>query len=52
MSMMQFEETPPKVGDEIEVSIEGYDPANGLLILSRKFGAVASAPTGRRSRRE
>ena len=43
MSMMQFEDTPPKVGDEIEVSIEGYDPANGLLILSRKFGAVATA---------
>ena len=45
MSMMQFEDapTPPKVGDEIEVSIEGYDPTNGLLILSRKFGAVQSA---------
>ena len=43
MSMMQFEDTPPKVGDQIEVSIEGYDPANGLLILSRKFGAVQTA---------
>ena len=43
MSMMQFEDAPPKVGDEIEVSIEGYDQSNGLLILSRKFGAVQSA---------
>ena len=44
MSMMQFEDVPPpKVGDEIEVSIEGYDQSNGLLILSRKFGAVQSA---------
>src|SRR5947208_1909251 len=36
----QFEEEP-KVGEEIEVSVERFDPREGLLILTRK-GAVAS----------
>jgi small subunit ribosomal protein S1 len=35
----QFPEGLPAVGAEVEVSIEGYDPANGLLILSRKGAA-------------
>ena len=43
LSMMHRSRQRPDVGDEIEVSIEGYDPANGLLILSRKYGAVQSA---------
>jgi len=40
LQMMQFPEGAPKLGDEVEVSIEGYDPANGLLILSRRGSAV------------
>jgi small subunit ribosomal protein S1 len=35
LSVMQFPEGPPKVGDEVEVDIEGYDGANGLLRLTR-----------------
>ena len=40
--MTQFPEGAPAVGSEVEVSIEGYDPANGLLLLSRKGAAVAA----------
>jgi small subunit ribosomal protein S1 len=40
LTMEQFPEGPPKVGDKVEVSIEGYDPTNGLLILSRQGTAV------------
>jgi ribosomal protein S1 len=36
----QFPEGPPAVGTEVEIHIEGYDRANGLLILSRKGAAV------------
>jgi small subunit ribosomal protein S1 len=36
----QFPEGVPAVGTEVEVSIEGYDHANGLLLLSRKGAAV------------
>src|SRR5437867_1363977 len=36
----QFE-TEPKVGDEMEFHVERYDPAEGLLILTRK-GAAAT----------
>lgn len=36
----QFE-TEPKVGDELEFSVERYDPDEGLLILNKK-GAAAS----------
>jgi small subunit ribosomal protein S1 len=39
MPIMQFP-TPPNLGDEIEVHIDGFDNANGLLILSRKGAAV------------
>jgi small subunit ribosomal protein S1 len=38
----QFPEAPPKPGDTVEVSIEGYDNANGLLILSRLGAAVVA----------
>jgi small subunit ribosomal protein S1 len=41
ISMMQFPEGRPEVGAEFEVSIEGYDDDNGLLILSRKGAAMA-----------
>ena len=36
----QFPEGMPEVGAEIDVHIEGYDNANGLLILSRQGAAV------------
>ncbi len=40
---IQFEDEPlPAVGDFIEVVIEGYQPGEGFLILSRK-GAVQAA---------
>jgi small subunit ribosomal protein S1 len=38
----QFADAPPKVGDTVEVSIEGYDQANGLLILTRLGAAVVA----------
>jgi small subunit ribosomal protein S1 len=41
MSLTQFEE-PPKVGDVVEFSIERYDPANGLLVLTKQGAAVAA----------
>jgi small subunit ribosomal protein S1 len=40
MSLLQFTEGAPKVGDEVEFSIEGYDAANGILLLSRKWAAM------------
>ncbi|HKM55396.1 MAG TPA: S1 RNA-binding domain-containing protein, partial [Isosphaeraceae bacterium] len=36
----QFPEGHPVIGTEVEVHIEGYDPANGLLILTRRGAAV------------
>jgi small subunit ribosomal protein S1 len=40
--VMQIEQfaAPPKIGDEVEVHIDGFDNANGLLLLSRKGAAV------------
>jgi small subunit ribosomal protein S1 len=40
LSLMQFPEGAPALGTEVEVQIEGYDRANGLLILTRKGAAV------------
>ena len=40
ISKDQFPEGIPVVGADIEISIEGYDQVNGLLILARKWGAV------------
>lgn len=40
LPMTQFPEGKPQPGTEIEVEIEGYDNANGLLILTRKGAAV------------
>src|SRR5215831_12865808 len=34
LPLLQFPDGPPEVGTEVEVSIEGYDAANGLLVLS------------------
>jgi small subunit ribosomal protein S1 len=36
----QFPEGPPEVGTEVDVEIEGFDRANGLLLLTRKGAAV------------
>jgi small subunit ribosomal protein S1 len=36
----QFPEGVPPLGTEVEVDVEGYDAANGLLILTRKGAAV------------
>ena len=36
LPLMQFPDGPPAPGTEVEVTIEGYDGANGLLLLSRK----------------
>jgi small subunit ribosomal protein S1 len=38
--LLQFADGPPAVGTEVEIHIEGYDAANGLLLLSRKGAAV------------
>ena len=38
----QFPDAPPKVGDVVDVHIEGYDPSNGLLILTRRGAAVVA----------
>ncbi|HLN28476.1 MAG TPA: S1 RNA-binding domain-containing protein [Gemmataceae bacterium] len=42
LPMLQFAEGPPAIGTEVEISIEGYDPANGLLILSRRGAATVA----------
>jgi small subunit ribosomal protein S1 len=42
LSLQQFPEGPPAVGTEVDVQIEGYDPSNGLLLLTRK-GVVQHA---------
>lgn len=40
LTMEHFPEGPPKIGEEVDISIEGYDATNGLLILSRRGAAV------------
>ena len=40
MTMEQFPDGPPAIGSQVEVSIEGYNPTDGLLILSRLGAAV------------
>jgi small subunit ribosomal protein S1 len=40
ITLEHFPDGAPKIGDEIEISIEGYDSINGLLILSRRGAAV------------
>ena len=41
LSMTQFPDGKPEIGTEVEFTIEGYDNANGLLLLSRQGAAVA-----------
>lgn len=40
LTMEHFPDGPPKIGEEVEISIEGYDGQNGLLLLSRRGAAV------------
>ncbi len=40
LPMLQFPDGPPEIGTEVEVHIEGFDHANGVLLLSRKGAAV------------
>ena len=40
LPIMQFPEGPPAPGTEVEVTIEGFDNANGVLLLSRKGAAI------------
>jgi small subunit ribosomal protein S1 len=40
LPILQFPDGPPAVGTEVDVHIEGFDNANGLLLLSRKGAAV------------
>jgi ribosomal protein S1 len=40
LPMLQFPDGPPAIGTEVEVHIEGYDTANGLLLLTRQGAAV------------
>lgn len=42
LSLTQFPDDPPKVGDVVEFTIDRYDPANGLLVLNRQGAAVAA----------
>ncbi len=39
LPMTQFPEGPPPIGMEVDITINGYDSANGLLNLSRKGAA-------------
>jgi small subunit ribosomal protein S1 len=40
LPLQQFPDGPPAPGTEVEIEIEGYDEANGLLLLTRKGAAV------------
>jgi small subunit ribosomal protein S1 len=42
LPLMQFPEGLPKLGQEVDVTIEGFDNANGLILLSRKGAAVTA----------
>src|SRR5204863_2189674 len=42
LPVLQFPEGTPKPGTVVDVSIEGYDRANGLLILTRLGAAVVA----------
>jgi small subunit ribosomal protein S1 len=40
LPLLQFPEGPPAIGTEIEITIEGFDHENGVLLLSRRGAAV------------
>ncbi|NBR05916.1 MAG: S1 RNA-binding domain-containing protein [Planctomycetes bacterium] len=43
LSILSFPEGNPVIGQEVEVKIEGFDSANGVMLLSRKGSAVSNA---------
>ena len=43
LSILSFPEGNPVIGQEVEVKIEGFDGANGVMLLSRKGSAVSNA---------
>ncbi len=40
LALLQFPDGVPEIGTEVEVSIEGFDSANGVLLLARKGAAI------------
>jgi small subunit ribosomal protein S1 len=40
LPMLQFPEGVPALGTEVDVHVEGFDGANGVLLLSRKGAAI------------
>jgi ribosomal protein S1 len=42
LAMEQFTEGPPKPGQSVEVEIDGYDAANGLILCSRRGSSVVA----------
>src|SRR5207244_3808602 len=47
LSATQYDDQPlPSVGQSIEVTITGYDPEDGLLLLSRKGAIMATTWQG------
>jgi predicted RNA-binding protein with RPS1 domain len=40
LPMLQFPDGVPAIGTEVEVHVEGFDNANGVLLLSRKGAAI------------
>ena len=45
LPMTQFPDGPPEIGTEVDIHIEGYDPANGLLDPDAQ-GRGGRRPTG------
>jgi small subunit ribosomal protein S1 len=43
LPLMQFPDGPPALGTEVEVHIQGFDNANGVLLLSRQGAAAVDA---------
>ena len=41
LPIQQFEGRTPAIGEEVEFDVERYDPANGLLVLTREGSAQA-----------
>lgn len=42
LPILQFPDGPPAIGSEVEIHIEGYDAANGLLRLTRLGAAMVA----------
>ncbi|MCE9533256.1 MAG: S1 RNA-binding domain-containing protein [Planctomycetes bacterium] len=46
LPITQFPDGPPAIGSDVEVEIQGYDPSNGLLTLTRMGAAQAVSNWG------